>query len=134
MLYLTGTSIPEAFRWLSITRSQSIGKTWWKLLLNCREMLKAQLRLELLDDKSVSWPAWEIMFDAVTKAPRGYFNQPEITIAENGPARISLCVVRTKDGSEMTQYISLAAGSAGDRLEFRNDLKWNTQATLLKAA
>ncbi|MFA5815697.1 MAG: glycoside hydrolase family 38 C-terminal domain-containing protein, partial [Bacteroidales bacterium] len=92
------------------------------------------LRLELLDDKSVSWPAWEIMYDAVTKAPRGYFDQPEITIAENGPARISLCVVRTKDGSEMTQYISLAAGSAGDRLEFRNDLKWNTQATLLKAA
>lgn len=99
-----------------------------------RELLKAPIRLELLDDKSVSWPAWEILYDAVTKAPRGYFDQPTITIAENGPARITLCVVRTKDGSGMKQYISLAAGSAGDRLEFRNELKWNTQATLLKAA
>ena len=99
-----------------------------------RELLKAPLRLELLDDKSVSWPAWEILYDAVTKAPRGYFDQPVITIAENGPARVSLCVVRTKDGSEMTQYVSLATGSAGDRLEFRSELKWNTQATLLKAA
>ncbi|MCX6226939.1 MAG: glycosyl hydrolase-related protein, partial [Bacteroidia bacterium] len=99
-----------------------------------RELLKAPLRLELLDNKSVSWPAWEIMYEAVTKAPRGYFNQPVITIAENGPARITLCVVRTKDDSEMKQYISLAAGSAGDRLEFRNELNWNTQATLLKAA
>ena len=99
-----------------------------------REMLKSPLRLELLDDKSVSWPAWEIMYDAVTTAPRTYFDKPVITIAENGPARITLCVVRTKDGSEIKQYISLAAGLAGDRLEFRNELKWNTQGTLLKAA
>jgi alpha-mannosidase len=99
-----------------------------------RELLKAPIRLELLDDKSTSWPAWEIMYETVSKAPRGYFDKPVITIAENGPARISLCIVRTKDGSEMTQHISLAAGSAGDRLEFRNELKWNSQATLLKAA
>jgi alpha-mannosidase len=98
------------------------------------ELLKAPLRLELLDDKSVSWPAWEILYDAVTKAPRAYFDQPVVAITENGPARITLCVTRTKDGSEIKQYISLAAGSAGDRLEFRNELNWNTQGTLLKAA
>lgn len=99
-----------------------------------KQLLKAPIRLEMLEDKSVSWPAWEIMYEAVTTAPRGYFDQPVITVSENGPARISLCVVRQKDGSEMTQYISLAAGSAGDRLEFRHELNWNSQATLLKAA
>lgn len=99
-----------------------------------RQLLKAPIRLQLLDDKSVAWPAWEIMYDAVTKAPREYFDQPVITIAENGPARISLCILRSKDGSEIKQYISLSAGSAGDRLEFKNELNWNTQATLLKAS
>ncbi|MFA6127200.1 MAG: glycoside hydrolase family 38 C-terminal domain-containing protein [Bacteroidales bacterium] len=99
-----------------------------------KEMLKAPIRLEMLNDKSVSWPAWEIMYDAVTAAPRSYFDQPTITVAENGPARVSLCIVRTKDGSVMKQFISLAAGSAGDRLEFRNELEWNSQGTLLKAA
>ncbi len=99
-----------------------------------RELLKAPIRLEMLDNKSVAWPAWEIMYDAVQKAPRGYFDQPVITIAENGPARIALRITRMKDDSEMTQIISLAAGSGGDRLEFKNDLKWNSQRTLLKAA
>jgi len=99
-----------------------------------RELLKSPIRLEMLDNKSVAWPAWEIMYEAVTKAPRTCFDRPVITIAENGPARISLCVVRTKDGSELKQYISLATGAAGDRVEFSNELEWNTQGTLLKAA
>ncbi|MDD4644854.1 MAG: glycoside hydrolase family 38 C-terminal domain-containing protein, partial [Bacteroidales bacterium] len=99
-----------------------------------RELLKSPIRLEMLDDKSVSWPAWEIMYEAVTKAPRTCFDRPVISITENGPARISLCVVRIKDGSELKQYISLAAGAAGDRVEFSNELEWNTQGTLLKAA
>ncbi len=99
-----------------------------------REVLKSPIRMELLDDKSVSWPAWEIMYDAVTKAPRAYFDKPVITITENGPARVTLCVDRKKDGSQMKQYISLGAGTAGDRIEFRNELEWNSQGTLLKAA
>jgi len=117
---------------VSINKNGDVSSIYDKIAK--RELLKSPLRLEMLDDKSVSWPAWEIMYDAVTKAPRGYFDQPVITIAENGPARVTLCVVREKDGSEMKQYISLAAGSAGDRLEFSNELRWNTQATLLKAA
>jgi alpha-mannosidase len=99
-----------------------------------KELLKAPIRLELLNNKSVAWPAWEIMYEAVTASPRACFDQPIISIAENGPARVSIRVVREKDGSEMIQYISLAAGSAGDRLEFRNELEWNSQATLLKAS
>ncbi len=99
-----------------------------------KEMLKAPIRLEMLDDKSVSWPAWEVMYESVTKAPRSFFDAPVITITENGPARVTLCVVRKRDGSEIKQYISLAAGLAGDRLDFRNELDWNSQGTLLKAA
>jgi alpha-mannosidase len=98
-----------------------------------KELLKAPIRLELIDNKSVAWPAWEIMYEAVTTTPRSYFNQPTISVVENGPARVSIRVVRKNEGSEMIQYVSLAAGSAGDRLEFRNELNWNSQATLLKA-
>lgn len=99
-----------------------------------KELLKAPARIEMLDNLSESWPAWEVMYDAVSKAPRAYFAKPQVTIAENGPARVTLRVVREQDGSELTQYISLAAGDAGDRVEIRNELNWNSQNTLLKAA
>ncbi|HBB90437.1 MAG TPA: alpha-mannosidase [Bacteroidales bacterium] len=99
-----------------------------------KELLKSPVRLQMLDNRSEAWPAWEIMYGAVTKAPRCYFDEPVISIVENGPARVTFKVVRKKEGSEMTQYISLGSGSAGDRLEFRNELNWATQGTLLKAA
>ncbi len=102
--------------------------------LSKKELLKSPIRLQLLDDQSVSWPAWEIMYDAVTQEPRSFFTEPVITLAENGPARVTLKIVRKAEGSEITQYVSLSAGAAGDRLEFRNELNWNTQGTLLKAA
>jgi alpha-mannosidase len=99
-----------------------------------KELLKGPARLQMLNNRSEAWPAWEIMYDAVTQAPRACFDKPVVTIAENGPARVTLKVVRSAEGSELVQYISLAAGSAGDRIEVRNELNWNTQGTLLKVA
>jgi len=99
-----------------------------------KELLKAPARLQMLNNRSEAWPAWEIMYEAVTQAPRAFFEKPVVTIEQKGSARVTLKVVRQGEGSELIQYISLAAGNAGDRIEVRNELNWNTQGTLLKAA
>lgn len=98
-----------------------------------KELLQAPVRLQLLNNLSAAWPAWEVTYDAVSAAPRGYVSgTPTITMIEQGPARGSVRVKREQDGSTFVQTISLAAGS--DRVEIANDIDWNTKDTLLKAA
>jgi alpha-mannosidase len=100
-----------------------------------RELLASPIRLELLDDSSSTWPAWELMFRDLAKPPRAYVDGPaRIRIVESGSARASLEVIREKEGSTFTQLIRLASGEAGSRIEFENRVFWNTRATLLKAA
>ncbi|HUK12549.1 MAG TPA: glycoside hydrolase family 38 C-terminal domain-containing protein [Thermoanaerobaculaceae bacterium] len=100
-----------------------------------RELLAAPLALQLIDDRPRRWPAWEIEYDALTSPPRAVVGGPAtIRIAEDGPARVALEVVRRAAGSTFTQRIRLAAGAAGDRLEILNDIDWRTKETLLKAA
>ena len=96
------------------------------------ELLKAPARLELLDDKSVEWPAWEIQWEAVSKPPRAYVSGSQIKIVENGPVRVALEVTRSADGSTFVQRINLTEG--GDRLEFDTRVDWKTPGTLLKAS
>ena len=96
------------------------------------ELLKAPVRLELLDDKSVEWPAWEIQWEAVSKPPRAYVSGSQIKIVENGPVRVALEVTRSAGGSTFVQRINLTEG--GDRLEFDTRVDWKTPGTLLKAS
>lgn len=98
-----------------------------------RELLSAPMRLELLDDNSSRWPAWEVLYNDVQATPRSYLGGPaNVRIVEEGPARVALEVVRHADGSTFVQTISLAAGS--DRVEFDTQVDWRTEGTLLKAA
>ncbi|HQU33807.1 MAG TPA: glycoside hydrolase family 38 C-terminal domain-containing protein [Thermoanaerobaculaceae bacterium] len=100
-----------------------------------RELLAAPLALQLIDDRPLRWPAWEIQYDAIAAPPRATVGGPaEVRVVEDGPARVALEVVRHADGSTFTQRIRLATGGAGDRLEIRNDIDWRTKETLLKAA
>ena len=46
----------------------------------------------------------------------------------------SLLVTQKTDNSTIRTTISLAAGDAGDRIEFDNDIDWYERETLLKAA
>ncbi|HEV8366864.1 MAG TPA: glycoside hydrolase family 38 C-terminal domain-containing protein [Pyrinomonadaceae bacterium] len=96
------------------------------------ELLKAPARLELLDDRSVDWPAWEIQWEAVRKPPRAYVAGPQVRIVENGPVRVALEVTRSAEGSTFVQRITLTEG--GDRLEFDTRVDWKTPGTLLKAS
>jgi alpha-mannosidase len=96
------------------------------------ELLEAPARLELFDDYSARWPAWEILWDTVSKPPREYVKAPAIRVIERGPARVALEVTRRTAGSTFVQRIRLAEG--GDRVEFDTEVDWRTPGTLLKAS
>ncbi len=101
-----------------------------------KELLSAPIRLALLTDSPTQWPAWNMDFDQVEAAPRTYVGAQgaaEIRVSESGPVRVSLTVTRTVDSSTFVQTISLSAGDAGRRVEFRNAIDWHMPATMLKA-
>ncbi len=114
------------------------------------EVLAAPLRLELLSDAPKNWAAWEIQYEDLEAAPRGFVGDslgagsgigsasdsgsgPAVRVVETGPARVALQVVRTKDGSKFRQTIRLGAGGAADRLEIATSIDWRTPGTLLEA-
>ena len=100
-----------------------------------RELLSAPLRLQLIEDEPRKWAAWEVEYAALMAPPREVVAGPvAIRIAESGPARVALEVVRSAAGSTFTQRIRLAAGGAGSRVEIATDVDWRTKGTLLKAA
>jgi alpha-mannosidase len=96
------------------------------------ELLKAPVRLELLNDRSEEWPAWEIQWETVSKPPRAYVTGSQVRVVENGPVRVALEVTRSAEGSTFVQRINLTEG--GDRLEFDTRVDWKTPGTLLKAS
>lgn len=93
-----------------------------------KELLTAPIRMELLDDISTVYTAWEIMHDTVTKAPRGYVDGTPTIRSGNG----WVVVTRKKDGSTFVQRYSLPAGTGTLRVE--NKVDWRTKGTLLKVA
>jgi alpha-mannosidase len=100
-----------------------------------RELLSAPLALQLIEDEPRKWAAWEVEYSALMAPPREVVAGPaEIRVAESGPARVALEVVRRAAGSTFTQRIRLAAGGAGNRVEIATDVDWRTKGTLLKAA
>ncbi|MGE0480588.1 MAG: glycoside hydrolase family 38 C-terminal domain-containing protein [Phycisphaerae bacterium] len=99
-----------------------------------REMLKSPIRLALLSDTPDQWDEWEIRYQDVSAAPRGFVGGPaKVSILERGPARATLAVERGFDGSRCVQHVRLAAGEAGDRVEVETFMDWRTPSTLMKA-
>lgn len=100
-----------------------------------KEMLSAPIRLAMLFDESLSSPSWEIHGDQLQKEPREYVDKEglDVQVVENGPLRASIRIKRTKAGSTFCQYIRLAAEGASDRIDFVNEVDWQTHQRLLKA-
>ncbi|RPJ84628.1 MAG: alpha-mannosidase, partial [Acidobacteria bacterium] len=97
------------------------------------ELLKGPARLLMFDNYSPSWPAWEILWNSVSGAPRARARGPaKVTILERGPVRVALRVARTAGGSTFVQTIRLSRG--GDRVDVETDVDWRTPGTLLKAS
>jgi alpha-mannosidase len=100
-----------------------------------KELLKAPSRMSLQSDKPGYWMSWELSWDDVNRTPVAYVDGiATISIAENGPLRAALKVTRSKNGSSYVQYIRLASGVSAGRIDFINEVDWQTRGTLLKVA
>ena len=99
-----------------------------------RELLSAPVRLAISTDNPEHWPAWNMDFEDEQRLPRAYVSgSPTITVIERGPARVALQVERQTEGSTFVQQIRLAAGDAGNRVVFANNIDWKTKEANLKA-
>jgi alpha-mannosidase len=96
------------------------------------ELLKAPVMLELRDNPSPAWPAWEVLYDTVQAPAREYAANPVIRIVERGPARVALEITRKAGGSTFVQHVQLAEG--GDRVDVENLVDWRSPNTALKAS
>ena len=99
-----------------------------------KELLSAPMRLAISNDAPKQWPAWNMDWDQEQAAPRAYVSGPaKIRVVENGPVRVAIEVARETEGSKFVQTVSLSAGDAGNRVEFRESIDWRTLSANLKA-
>ena len=99
-----------------------------------KELLSAPMRLAISNDAPRQWPAWNMDFDQEQAPPRAYVSGPaKVRIVENGPARVAIEVSRETEGSRFVQTVRLAAGEAGNRVEFSDVVDWRTLSANLKA-
>ena len=99
-----------------------------------KELLSAPVRLAFKLDRPVDWPAWNMDWVDQQKPPRAYLAGPaKIRVVEDGPVRVALRIERESEGSKFVQTIRLAAGDAGNRVEFADVIDWKTSASNLKA-
>ena len=72
-------------------------------------------------------------FEDEQRPPRAYVGGPaHVRVVENGPVRVAVEVTREAEGSTFVQTIRLAAGDAGNRVEFSNVIDWATKGANLK--
>lgn len=92
------------------------------------------IRLALFtENESFAWPAWEITKKTIDGEPVSLDENVKITVVEKGPLRASVCVERTHGESVIRQYIRLTEGGQSDRIDFVNDVDWQSTNALLKA-
>ena len=99
-----------------------------------KELLSAPARLAFQTERPRDWPAWNMDWADQQKPPRGYVSgSARVRVVERGPVRVAVEVERESEGSKFVQTIRLAAGRAGDRVEFANRIDWRSEAAALKA-
>lgn len=101
-----------------------------------RELVEAgkAVRLALFaKNESGRWPAWEILKETIDSEPVPVNDDVRISVVEDGPVRVSVCVERRYGDSSFRQYIRLTAGGQDDRIDIVNDVMWQSTDALLKA-
>lgn len=92
------------------------------------------IRLALFtENKSYVWPAWEIKKETIDTIPQSITDDVKITMVENGTLRKSICIEKHHGESSFKQYIRLYEGSRADRIDFYNEVDWQSTNSLLKA-
>lgn len=103
---------------------------------NGKELVKEgkAVRLALFtENESFEWPAWEILKKTVDADPVSITEGVKMTLVENGAVRKTLCVEKQYGDSKFRQYIRLHEGALADRIDFYNEVNWQTTNALLKA-
>ena len=131
-LKVTNSSLENARYRVTLNQNGDVASIFDKSLN--KELLTAPMRLAISNDVPTIYPAWNMDYVDEQAAPRAYVSGPaKVRIKEDGPARVSIEVTREIEGSRFVQTVSLAAGDAGDRVEFGNAIDWRTLSANLKA-
>ncbi len=132
-LKISATSLENARYLIKVNNDGDVASIYDKSLK--KEILSAPAQLQMLNNYSPEWPAWEITYEAVSAKPRNHVKGPaKIEIVESGPVRVSFKVTRQAEGSTFIQYIRLYNGDAQERIDFDTAIDWQSKNTLLKAA
>ncbi len=100
-----------------------------------KELLENPIQLEFGENFPESKPAWRIYWKDIKQPARSVAANPiSVKMAEEGPVRVAVEVVRENEGSKITQRIRLSAGADGSRVEVVNVIDWKSRGALLKAA
>lgn len=131
-LKVTESSLENARYRLTLDRNGDVASIFDKTIN--KEILSTPLRLAFRTDKPQQWPAWNMDWADQQKPPRAYVGGPvKVRVVEQGPARVALQLSREAEGSTFVETIRLAAGEAGNRVEFVNAIDWNTAGQNVKA-
>jgi alpha-mannosidase len=131
-LGVSGSSLENARYRVKIDENGDVSSIFDKKL--GRELLSGPIRLVILTDNPEHWPAWNMDFDDEQRAPRTVVSGPaQVRVVERGPARVAVQITRQAENSRFTQTVRLAAGDAGNRVEFADSIDWMAKEANLKA-
>lgn len=134
MLAVEAASVENSFYKLTLNENGDITSLFDKR--NNKELVKAgkAIRLALFtENKSFEWPAWEILKETVDATPISITEDVKVTLCENGALRKTLCVEKRHGDSFFRQYIHLYEGALAHRIDFTNEVDWQSTNALLKA-
>lgn len=86
------------------------------------------------ENKSFSWPAWEVIKETVDAEPISFGEDVTVELVADGDVMKSVKVSKKYGDSEFTQYVNLYNGDLAPRIDFVNEVDWATTNALLKAA
>lgn len=86
------------------------------------------------DNRSYSWPAWEILKEVMDRKPERVSGNVKVSVSENGPLRASVKVERMYGDTRFVQEYTMTDGADDDRIDVRTYVDWKSKATLLKAS
>ena len=99
-----------------------------------RELLSEPERISFHTERPREYPAWNMDWEDREKPARGYVTGPAtFKIVENGPARVALEITRVTEGSTFVSQLRLSAGDAGNRVETKRRIDWQSLGASLKA-
>ena len=127
-------SVENSFYKLTLNENGDITSLFDKR--NNKELVKAgkAIRLALFtENKSFEWPAWEILKETVDATPISITEDVKVTLCENCALRKTLCVEKRHGDSFFRQYIHLYEGALAHRIDFTNEVDWQSTNALLKA-